>query len=64
MAKYTVLRWFAARWKALMPLVSTGISEVLAEGPLHLDTPRGWKVLVFGIATSAMVHYKRNMATS
>lgn len=58
-----VERFITARWKALMPFVIYGASEVLAHGPVDLNTPSGIKAALTAFATAVLVYAKSNRPT-
>lgn len=57
---YALERFLSARWKALMPFVIYGVSEVLAHGPVDLNTPTGIKAALMAFATAVLVYAKSN----
>lgn len=60
---YRLERWITASWKALTPFVVYGVSEVLAHGPIDLNTPSGIKAALTAFATAVLVYFTRNRPT-
>jgi hypothetical protein len=50
-----MLKFLAARWKAVMPLFALAISEGLNLG-FDLHTPAGWKAFGLAVVSSLLVH--------